>query len=108
MTDNKKNTSGFGKKFAAAVGILGLGAGLALGGAAAVNGVDRTKAEGTTPAGHPASLRTFEIKPFIEWQKYESATSKAWCFSVASIKCPIPVVENEKPTYDALKNQPKP
>jgi hypothetical protein len=96
------------KKFAGVVGGVALAGGLVVGGAVAVNGVDRGTATGVNSGGQTATLKTTEISPIFERQTYTTPTSHYWCWSVASIDCPIPIPEKEKPTYDALKLQIKP
>lgn len=96
------------KKFAGVVGGVALAGGLVVGGAVAVNGVDRGTATGVNASGQTATLKTTAISPVFERQTYDTPTSHYWCWSVASIPCPIPVPDSDKPTYNALKLQIKP
>lgn len=109
MADNQNESgkdgvkkSGLGKKFAIAAGTLVLAAGVATGAAIGVNGIQKGTAEGLAPSG-PATLHTMTIKPVFERQTYDTPNSHYWCWSVASIKCPIPVSESDKPAYDQMK-----
>ena len=103
--EDSTKKSGLAKKFALAVGAVLAGGALAVGGAIAVNGVDRGHATGADAQGHAVTLRTTTIKPVFERQTFDTDHTHYWCWSVASIKCPIPVAEKDKPAYTALKQQ---
>jgi hypothetical protein len=100
--DNSPKKSGLLKKFGLVAGGLVLAGGAVVGTAAAVNGVDRRSAE--TP-DHTATLRTTEIKPVFQKQVFDTPDAHYWCFTVANVKCPIPVDAQNQPTYNALKAQ---
>jgi hypothetical protein len=100
--DASKKKSGLTRKFGLAAGALVLAGGLTVGGAAAINGVNHEQA---TTADGASTLERTTISPVFEKQTFNTPDANYWCWSVASIPCPIPVDDGNKPVYNALKQQ---